>query len=81
MLSEPRADLRQLYVDDVAELALGVVGDADLDRVTGAFSLADVLVLFGVKEIAGDIRHFRSAVMRDCSPARFERRARSLLAL
>ena len=81
MLPELRADLRQLYVDDVAELALRVVGDADLDRVTGAFSLADVLVLFGVEEIAGNVRNFCSAVMRDCWPAVFGRRARSLSAL
>src|SRR6266576_136178 len=59
VLAEFRSDFRQLDVNDVAELALRVVGDADL---RGAIlTLADVLVLFGVLEIVRDVRHLCSA--------------------
>ena len=46
-------DVRQLDVDDVAELLLRVVGDADLAAIAGQL---DPLVVFRVLE-AGRIRH------------------------
>ena len=75
-------DFRELDIDDVAKLALGVVGDSYLNRISSALSFADVLVLFGVEEIAGNVRHFCSAVMRkiDRRP-QVRGRARSLSAL
>ncbi len=50
------ADLRQLDVHDVAELSLRVVGDPDLHdvRLVGAL---DVLVLFAVQQVAGNVAH------------------------
>src|SRR5450759_5215357 len=61
VLAEFRPDFRQLDVDNIAELALGVVGDADL-RVA-VLALADVLMLFRVLEIVRDVRHLCSAMV------------------
>jgi hypothetical protein len=49
---------RELEVDDVAELALRVVGDADGDH-RGVGGLLHVLVIGGVEEILRNGRHAR----------------------
>src|SRR6185312_4670420 len=57
---ELRALLRKLEVDDVAELALRVVGDADREH-AGVGGRLHVLVVGRVAEVSGDGRHFRDA--------------------
>src|SRR6185437_5606666 len=52
---EGRTNLRQLEIDDVAELALSVVGDADLDDAVAA--IANVFMLSRVKQVAGNVGH------------------------
>src|SRR5262245_34346906 len=47
------ADRRQGDVDDVAELVLGVVGDADPNGSVGLAGRADPLVLLGVLQVVG----------------------------
>jgi hypothetical protein len=56
VLLERRADLGQLDENDVTELALGVIGDADVDGVTGPF---DVFVVFGVEQVLRNVGHLR----------------------
>jgi|SRR5689334_1117049 len=73
VLVELRSDLRKLDVNDVAQLSLSIVGDADLGG--AVFTLAHELVLFGVTEVARDVRHKIStkrnapAVGREVYPA------------
>jgi hypothetical protein len=55
VLVELRADLGELHVDDVAELALRVVRDPHVDDVT--FGRLDVLVLLRVPQVARDVGH------------------------
>ena len=56
-----RADLRQLDVDDVAELLLGVVGDADLAAVARDSIHSWSLVYFRSAGYAMTRRYFRSS--------------------
>ena len=55
VLAEGGPDLGQLDIYDIAELALRVVGDADLDG--AVLRLADVLMFLGVLQIAWDVCH------------------------
>jgi hypothetical protein len=56
VLLEGRADLGQLDVDDVAELALRVIRDADRDDVVlaGGFH---VLMVFGIQQVLRNLGH------------------------
>ena len=56
MLPELRADLRQLDEDDVAQLALRVVGDADVHDARLAGRL-HVLVVFGIEQVLRNVGH------------------------
>src|SRR5438445_3781936 len=60
---ERRSDLGQVDVHDVAQLALCIISDPDLDdrRVVG---LLDVLVLFGVAQVRRRLRHAGFALAR-----------------
>src|SRR2546430_596893 len=61
-----RPDLGEVDVHDVAQLALGIIGDADLhDRLV--VGLLDVLVLFGVAQIRRRFRHAAFALARGVS--------------
>src|SRR5256884_1777107 len=56
---EGRAHLGEVDVDDVAELSLGVVGDADMHDRTLARTF-DVLMIFAVTQVGRNVRHARS---------------------
>src|SRR5205809_2723599 len=60
---ERGAQLRQVHVDDIAQLPLRVVGDPDLyDRLVVGF--LDVFVLLGVAQIGRRLRHAGIALAR-----------------
>jgi hypothetical protein len=59
--TERRSRLRKLDVDDVAQLTLSVVGDADLDDI-GIAGLPHPLVFFGEQQVVRDVGHARSGV-------------------
>ena len=73
VLGELRADCRQLDIYHIPELALCVIRDAYLDGAVGRG--ADVLVLFCVFEVGGDVSQgaLREAVRSGSLPGRCEK--------